>query len=95
MQILDALTVAEQYHPPINPALPALLAQVYSRDVASSLKLTLMNQYPDEFQVMLVHAAGEPDAAVESLSLFEIDRSSLIDITTSALCAGPGRAQQL
>lgn len=83
LQILDALAVAEQYHPPINPALPALLAQVYSRDVASSLKLTLMNQYPDEFQVTLVHAAGDPDAAVESLSLFEIDRSARIDITTS------------
>ena len=28
LQILDALSVAEQYHPPINPALPALLGQV-------------------------------------------------------------------
>lgn len=83
LQILDALAVAELYHPPINPALPALLAQVYSRDVASNLKLTLMNQYPDEFQVALVHAAGAPDAEVESLSLYEIDRSSKIDITTS------------
>ena len=83
LQILDALSVAEQYHPPINPALPALLAQVYSRDVASSLKLTLMNQYPDEFRVALVHAAGAPDARVESLPLFEIDRSSAIGITTS------------
>ena len=50
LQILDALSVAEHYHPPINPALPALLAQVYSRDVASNLKLTLMNQYSDEFE---------------------------------------------
>ena len=83
LQILDALSIAEQYHPPINPALPALLAQVYSRDVASNLKLTLMNQYPDEFQVMLLHSAGEPQASVESLSLYEIDRSSRIDITTS------------
>lgn len=83
LQILDALSVAEHYHPPINPALPALLAQVYSRDVASSLKLTLMNQYPDEFQVSLVHGAGEADARVESLRLFEIDRSSAIGITTS------------
>ena len=83
LQILDALSVAEQYHPPINPALPALLAQVYCRDVASNLKLTLMNQYPDEFQVKLVHAAGDPEAIVESLSLFEIDRSAKIDVTTS------------
>ena len=49
LQVLDALTVAEQYHPPLNPALPALLAQVYSPAVASNLKLTLMNQYDDEF----------------------------------------------
>lgn len=83
LQILDALSVAGHYHPPINPALPALLAQVYSRDVASSLKLTLMNQYPDEFQVTLVHAAGTPADKVESLRLFEIDRSSAIGITTS------------
>ena len=83
LQVLDALSVAEQYHPPINPALPALLAQVYSRDVASNLKLTLMNQYPDEFQVELIHSAGDVNASVESLSLFEIDRSAQIDITTS------------
>lgn len=83
LQILDALSVAEQYHPPINPALPALLAQVYSRDVASNLKLTLMNQYPDEFRVSLVHAAGDAEASVESLRLFEIDRSSKIGITTT------------
>lgn len=83
LQILDALSVAEQYHPPINPALPALLAQVYSRDVASNLKLTLMNQYPDKFILQLIHAAGEPDAVVETLSLFEIDRSAQIGITTS------------
>ncbi len=83
LQILDALSVAEQYHPPINPALPALLAQVYSRDVASNLKLTLMNQYPDDFEVALVHAAGEPEAMLESLRLYEIDRSAKIDITTT------------
>lgn len=83
LQILDALAVAEQYHPPINPAQPALLAQVYSRDVASNLKLTLMNQYPDEFQVTLIHGAGEPEASVESLRLFEIDRSAQIGMTTS------------
>lgn len=83
LQVLDALSVAQQYHPPINPALPALLAQVYSRDVASDLKLTLMNQYPDDFLVSLIHAAGEPAGSVESLSLFEIDRSARIDIATS------------
>ena len=70
LQILDALSVAAQHHPPINPALPALLAQIYSRAVASDLKLTLMNQYPDEFLVKLIHSAGNADAQVESLPLY-------------------------
>ena len=83
LQVLDALSVAEQYHPPINPALPALLAQVYSRTVASNLKLTLMNQYDDEYPVKLIHAAGADGALVEELKLYEIDRSSQIDVMTS------------
>ena len=83
MQILDALEVAAQYHPPVNPALPALLAQVYSRGVASDLKLTLMNQYPDDFRVKLIHAAGHADLSVESLPLYEIDRSESIDAMTT------------
>ena len=83
LQILDALVVASAYHPPLNPELPALLAQVYSRRVASELKLTLMNQYPDEFRVKLVHAAGTGHARAEDLCLYEIDRSSGIDVMTS------------
>lgn len=83
LQVLDALTVADAYHPPINPALPALLAQVYSQSVASSLKLSLMNQYDDEFPVKLIHAAGADHAAVEDLKLYEIDRSARIDVLTT------------
>ena len=83
LQILDAISVAEQYHPPINPALPALLAQLYSPSVASDLKLTLMNQYPDEFPVNLIHGAGSASAVVESRQLFEIDRSERIDAMTT------------
>ena len=83
LQVLDALMVASAWHPPINPALPALLAQVYSRRVASDLKLTLMNQYPDEFPVKLIHAAGNRQARTEDLHLYEIDRSSQIDVMTS------------
>lgn len=83
LQVLDALTVADLYHPTINPAQPALLAQVYSQAVASNLKLTLMNQYDDEFPVKLIHAAGTAEAVVEDLMLYEIDRSARIDATTS------------
>ncbi|MDE2777182.1 MAG: nucleoside triphosphate pyrophosphohydrolase [Chloroflexota bacterium] len=83
LQALDALSVAEQYHPPINPALPALLAQVYNQSVASNLKLTLMNQYDDDFPVKLIHAAGTSYATVEDLKLYEIDRSQRINVMTT------------
>lgn len=83
LQILDALVLAEMHHPPINPDAPALIAQVYSRQVASDVKLTLMNQYPDTFEVMLIHAAGTDQAQVETLPLYEIDRSAMINHLTS------------
>jgi tetrapyrrole methylase family protein/MazG family protein len=82
-QLFDAIDVATMHHPPINPDVPALLGQVYSRELASNLKLTLMNQYPDDFQVKLIHAAGTPDAIVETVSLFEIDRSEHIKHLTA------------
>lgn len=78
LQILDGIDVAAMHHPPINPDFPALLGQVYSRDVASNIKLTLMSQYPDDFTVMLLHKAGSPDAVVEQIPLYEIDRSQHI-----------------
>ncbi len=83
LQILDAISLAAMHHPPINPDYPALLGQVYSRDLASNLKLTLMNQYPDDFEVMLIHAAGSPDAVVERVPLYEIDRSEHIKHLTA------------
>jgi tetrapyrrole methylase family protein / MazG family protein len=83
LQVLDGLAVAAMHHPPINPDAPALLGQVYSKKVASDVKLTLMNQYPDDFQVKLIHGAGTPDAVVEALPLYEIDRSAHIQHLTS------------
>lgn len=83
LQILDALDVATMHHPPINPDFPALLAQVYNRDVTSQIKLTLMNQYPDEFEVMLVHGAGTDTAQIERLPLYAIDRSERIRYLTA------------
>lgn len=83
LQVFDAIDIAAMHHPPINPDYPALLGQVYSRAVASELKLTLMNQYPDEFPVMLVHGAGTTDERIEPARLYEIDRSDSIQHLTS------------
>ena len=78
LQIYDALEIAAMHHPPINPDRPALLAQVYNRAVASDLKLTLMNQYPDEFEVALIHDAGSDAVQTERIPLYAIDRSEQI-----------------
>lgn len=51
--------------------------------MASQVKLTLMNQYPDEHPVRLIHGAGTPEQRVEALALYEIDRSPHIAHLTS------------
>ncbi len=82
LQIADALAVAALHHPPFDPDLPAVVAQLYSRAVASDLKLTLMNQYPDEHRVALVRAAGTAAQAVAWLPLYAIDRQELDHLTS-------------
>ncbi|MEL6270970.1 MAG: nucleoside triphosphate pyrophosphohydrolase, partial [Chloroflexota bacterium] len=90
LQLVDALDVAAMHHPPLNPDYPALLAQVYSRAIASEVKLVLMNQYPDDFAVTLVHSAGA-DGLTEQLPLYEIDRSEHINHLTSLYIPAVGQ----
>lgn len=82
LQVFDGLRLATMHHPPINPQYPALVASVFGQMVASDVKLTLMNQYPDEFGVTLVHGLGE-DALVEQVALYEIDRSEHLNHLTT------------
>lgn len=91
LQILDGMTIAAMHHPPINPAFPAFVGGVYSRAVASDVKLTLMNQYPDAHPVKLVHRAGTTNVMVEDLPLYEIDRSRSINHLTSLYVSPLGK----
>lgn len=83
LQIHDATDFIRLYHPPINPDQPALIAQVYSQAVASDTKLTLMNQYPDDYPVVLLHGAGTADEIIEHVLLYELDRSQHISYLTT------------
>ena len=83
LQLADALELAGRHHPPFHPDAPALVAQLYSAGLASDVKLTLMNQYPDEHPVRLVHAAGTDAESLEELPLYEIDRSAKISHLTA------------
>lgn len=92
LQLFDAIDLTQYQYPPINPAMPLLLGQVYSRMLAAELKLLLMSVYPDEHPVQLIHGAGMPDQVVEQLPLYEIDRSEhtahLTSLFIPALPAG-------
>jgi tetrapyrrole methylase family protein/MazG family protein len=81
--LVDALELASAHVPAFPPDAPALIAQLYSRPVTSEVKLTLMEVYPDEHLVTLVHAAGTSNQIVEPLKLYEIDRSLHIGLLTT------------
>lgn len=81
--LVDALDLANLHTPPFPPDKPALIAQVYSREVAAEIKLTLNAVYPDAHPVRLVHAAGTDQEQIEDLALYEIDRSKNIGLLTS------------
>ncbi len=90
--LIDALDLAQQHVPSFPPSAPALVAQIHSRAVASEVKLTLMSVYPDQHTVHLVHAAGTQQGVVETLPLFEIDRSPHIGLLTALYIPALGKA---
>ena len=67
-------------------------AQLYSRVLATDVKLTLMNQYPDDHEVALVRAAGTPEEQVVRLPLYELDRYDVEHLTTLYVPSLPGVA---
>jgi tetrapyrrole methylase family protein/MazG family protein len=83
VQIFDAIEVAQYHYPPVNPDFPLLLGQVYSRMLASELKLVLTAVYPDEHPVTLIHQAGDDDQSIEQVPLYAIDRSDAVSHLTS------------
>jgi tetrapyrrole methylase family protein / MazG family protein len=59
------------------------ISQVYDQFVASNIKLTLMERLPDDYQVVIVRAAGSRDENIERVPLYELDRKVTIDNLTS------------
>jgi tetrapyrrole methylase family protein/MazG family protein len=83
LQLADATELASAHHPPLDPDRPALLGQLYGRRLASDVKLTLMNAYPDDHLVTLVRAAGIGDGEVTTIPLHELDRGQPLDHLTT------------
>jgi tetrapyrrole methylase family protein / MazG family protein len=83
MTLIDALELQNLHTPIFPPSQPALIAQIYSREVAANVKLTLNAIYPDQHPVRLVHGAGTPGQVVEDMALYEIDRSPHTGLLTT------------
>lgn len=61
-----------------------IITQVYSRFVASEIKLKLMDLYQDDTEIYVVKAAGVKGLErIEKLPLYELDRIDWVDYLTS------------
>ncbi|HIC95376.1 TPA: nucleoside triphosphate pyrophosphohydrolase, partial [Candidatus Bipolaricaulota bacterium] len=83
LQIVDAMDLAARHHPNLDPDLPALVGQLYCRELAADVKLTLLNLYPPEHPVTLVQAAGTAEEASRTFPLYELDRQEGMDDLTT------------
>ncbi|TDT63466.1 nucleoside triphosphate pyrophosphohydrolase [Fonticella tunisiensis] len=80
-KIIDGLQLEVQRP---DTAVGNVVTQVYSRLIASDVKIRLMEYYDDEHEVYLIRAAGVPGLErVEKLPLYEIDRVDWVDYLTS------------
>lgn len=88
LQIVDALELSKQL---FSPSLSLIITQVYSRLVASDVKVQLLHYYPAEWQVTLVKAAGyEQGATLISIPLSELDHYKEFDHLTSLYLPASG-----
>lgn len=74
LQIADATTVAARHYPPFDADRAVLVAQLYSRMVASDVKLTLMELYPHDHSVTLLTAAGTARGRSATFPLYQLDQ---------------------
>ncbi|MFF2879390.1 nucleoside triphosphate pyrophosphohydrolase [Gottfriedia sp. NPDC057991] len=60
-----------------------IICQVYDQMTASHAKLKLMEQLPDDYEVIIVTAAGSANEQIRRVPLFELDRDTSINNLTS------------
>ncbi|NBI30815.1 bifunctional methyltransferase/pyrophosphohydrolase YabN [Chengkuizengella marina] len=70
-QLLDATDMKSSI---LQPQLHTIIAQVYDSFVASDVKLTLMEIYPDDYEVVVGHALGvKGQEQIRKIPLYELD----------------------
>lgn len=87
LKIVDALSMDTVT---ADPNVGNFIYQVYDRDIASDVKLRLMDDYPDDFAITVVMDAGGGSPKVMRMPLYELDRHNWDHLTTVYVppCAG-------
>lgn len=70
-QLLDGTSLSIH---DVNMRSHVLIAQVYDQFSASEVKLTLMEKYPDDYEVTIVTAAGSSKELLKTVPLYELDQ---------------------
>lgn len=66
----------------LQPTCQTIVTQVYDSLVASEVKLTLMEMYPDEYLITVATAVGMKEEEILEIPLYELDRvTSLSNLT--------------
>ncbi|GGB71262.1 nucleoside triphosphate pyrophosphohydrolase [Fictibacillus barbaricus] len=71
-----------------------VIVQVYDAFIASEVKLTLMEKYPDDYEVVVVTAAGSTDESIKKVPLHELDQTVTLNNLT-AVYVPPVKEEEL
>jgi tetrapyrrole methylase family protein / MazG family protein len=79
-QILDGTLLVKEE---IQIRHHVVIVQVYDAFIASEVKLTLMEKYPDDYEVTVVTAAGSKDESIKKVPLYELDQTVTLNNLTA------------
>lgn len=82
-QVVDATLLAQQHHPAVNVCWPLLIGHLHDRALAAGVKQTLTNAYPDDHEVVVIHAEGTAGPALRRVALGELDQADGFDHPTN------------
>ena len=74
---------------------PLMITQVYSQLVASDLKIALMENLPDEYELYFLRNMGLEDEECRPVKLFELDRQPKMDHLTSVYIPPMGEDENM
>lgn len=81
LTVLDAVDIQDIALPETH----LVITQVYDKQIASDLKLHLMEFFPDDTPILYTHNLGLTDVSIREIPLYALDRQDDIDHLTSLL----------